>query len=167
MFSLGASRYPHSSRLPGWCPLLARSTLGGFAGTLGGAARVIHGAVAAAVEHGGDGWLQAGLGSFQCLRLSARFSPAKLCLRGADTLCQAGTARGPRWDPLAGGVRLCSALCPPVPGSSPAGRGSFRAGVSWGSLERSPAPLPTQAPLPGGASRMGNISYGSGVNSRT
>lgn len=114
-----------------------------------------------------DGWLEVGSGSFQCLRLSARFSPAKLCLRGADTLCQAGTARGPRWDPLAGGVRLCSALCPPVLGSSPAGRGSFRAGASWGSPERSPAPLPTQAPLPGGASRMGKISYGSGVNSRT
>lgn len=112
-----------------------------------------------------EGWLQVGSGSFQRLLFSARFFPAKLCLRGADTLYAFATL-GP-----GGGLR--AALLSPLPvrslvlpgaaGRSPAGRAFFRAGVPW----CSPASLLTQAPLPGGSSRMGNISCGSGVNSRT
>lgn len=44
-----------------------------------------------------EGWLEVGSGSFQRLRSSARFSPAKLCLRAADTLLAFATL-GPRGD---------------------------------------------------------------------
>lgn len=116
-----------------------------------------------------EGWLEVSSGSFQRLRWFAPLSPAKFCLRGADTL------PFPRWDPEGTtlgprGRRRAALLCPlparslALPGAagrSPAGCGFSRAGVSWGSPDRSPrcpAPLPTQTPLPGGASRMGDIS---------
>lgn len=79
-------------------------------------------------------------------------------------------ARGGRRAALLSPPPVRSLVLPGAAGRSPAGRAFFRAGVPWGSPERSPrstAPLLTRAPLPGGSSRMGNISCGSGGNSRT
>lgn len=100
-----------------------------------------------------DGWLEVGSGSFQRPRLSARFSPAKLCLRGADNtlcLCHAETARGPRRDPAACGCAqpLCPPRCsaplrPAVPFSEPKFPGARRSAPR----PRSPLKLRCRAAL--------------------
>lgn len=58
-----------------------------------------------------EGWLEVSSGSFQRLRWFAPLSPAKFCLRGADTL------PFPRWDPEGTtlgprGRRRAALLCP-------------------------------------------------------
>lgn len=57
------------------------------------------------------GWLEVGSGAFQ--RLSARFSPVQLCLRGADTLLAFAT--GPTLAPLG---RRRAAVLSPLPARS-------------------------------------------------
>lgn len=83
----------------------------------------------------------------------------------------------PRWDPAAGGVPLCSALSPPAPWLCREPPAAPRPAVAFSEREFPGAPQSApRAPRPrsslqprcrGGSSRMGNISCGSGVNSRT
>lgn len=59
------------------------------------------------------GWLEVVSGSFQRLRLSARFSPVKLCFRGADSFFAFST--GPTLAPLG---RRRAAVLSPLPARS-------------------------------------------------
>lgn len=78
-----------------------------------------------------EGWLEVSSGSFQRLRWFAPLSPAKFCLRGADTL------PFPRWDPEGTtlgprGRRRAALLCPlPAPLLGSAGSRRPLSGRLW------------------------------------